>query len=224
MENVVEVPAFLAENVLAITKRSYHGGQWILDIPDATFYEAFPKSSRWVSALLAQFRECFPWATIRNLNLIYEDGQAYNWQSGNDPLGDWLQAISQPLVPCNGLDARMDLTLHWTSPEGQMGCFVIPEGGYLIVDRQSQQTVSCDLILYGNFFTDSIHLLRKWDRAGWDAILTPFQPAARLNREALSQSLRCWERATHGVISSWDSDLVEGVERYGFADSAVPFD
>jgi hypothetical protein len=40
----------------------------------------------------------------------------------------------------------------------------------------------------------------------------------------LSQSLSCWERATHGVISSWDSDLVEGVERYGFADSASPYD
>jgi hypothetical protein len=222
MKDVVEVPAFLAENVLAIA-RHYRAGQWILDIPGGTPYEAFPNSSRWVSALLAQFQECFPWATIMNLSLIYDEGQAYNWQSGNGPLDDWLQAVSKPLVPCNGLDARMDLTLHWASPEGETGCSGLPQGGYLIVDRQNQQTVSCDVILYPNVFTDTIHLLRK--RGGeYDAFLTPFQPAARLNRETLNQSLCCWERVTHGVISSWDSDLVEGVERYGFAESATPYD
>jgi hypothetical protein len=117
----------------------------------------------------------------------------------------------------------MDLTLHWARPEGGTGLSVIPRAGRLIVDRQTQQTVSCDVILYPNFFTDSIHLLRKRD-GEYDAIPAPFQPAARLNREALSQSLRCWEKVTHGVISSWDSDLVEGVERYGFADSATPYD
>jgi hypothetical protein len=222
MRDVVEVPAFLTENVLSIA-RKYQVGQWILDIPDATSYDAFPKSCRWASVLLAQFRECFGWATVSDLNLIYDDGQGYNWPSGNDLLSDWLQAVSRPLVPCNGVDAGLDLTLHWTNPEGATGVSVIPRAGRLIVDRQSQPTVSCDVILYPNLFTNTIHLLRMRD-GEYDAIPTPFQPAARLNREALRHSLRCWEKLAHGVISSWDSDLVQGVEQYGFTDNAVPYD
>jgi hypothetical protein len=222
MPDTVEIPSFFQDNATASIHRHYWAGEWTLDIPDATHYEVFPRSSVWLALLFSEFQERFPWAQVRTADIVYNDAQSRQWDSRNQSLQDWLKTDTRQEI-CNGLDAQLDLALYWTGPAGELGLSMLPQAGRLIVDRINEREASSDFIIYPNVFTNTIHLLRRIGNR-YDAQPFPFTKAAQKNRSMLETSLREWEGVTQGIISSWDSDLVSGVQRYGFAETATPFD
>ncbi|MBM4069010.1 MAG: hypothetical protein FJ271_08715 [Planctomycetes bacterium] len=213
----VEVPGFLRDNVLAIERR-YRAGQWTMDISGETWH-----STDWVKPLLSQTLECFPWASVSGLEIVYSDGRRVACDAPESHALPRLESAGRGDVGCNGLAATLDLCLYWIDAERRLGSSRIPHAGYLVMDRLNTDTASIDLTIYPNLFTDTIHRLQKRERR-FDAVPIPFAPAAAKNRKRLHDSLVSWESRLHGTITSWDSDLIDVVHRHGFSDESAPFE
>jgi hypothetical protein len=117
-----------------------------------------------------------------------------------------------------GIEAELDLELSWQAADGTVGRSSLPGAGQFIFDpSEALSTVT----VWPNLFTDEIYLYRKAED-GYDRRLVPFERAAVANRDALRRALVAWETLTGGVLSHAESELVDGIERYGFARDARP--
>lgn len=211
-----DAPAFLTDTLSRVGYR--RAGEWDLSVPETP---ADPKQENVIQRLVVSFIEAFPWVTFERLELGTEESSVEpSWDnSGRFDVKNWLLARVEKLEDCYGFEASVDLWLHWQNPDGEAGRSKMPRAATLLFDRVDAM---CTFTIWPNFFTDQIDLLSRRSAGGFDARRVPFANAACLNRHQLASSLRTWESVTAGEIVSWGSELVDGVDRYGFPESALP--
>ncbi|MCA1693166.1 MAG: hypothetical protein LC733_13605 [Actinobacteria bacterium] len=171
-----------------------------------------------VRLVLASFAEAFPFASVDRVQLKAQDGAVTNWVGDDSSLPAWFQTNQQLFDGAIGFEADVSIEIDWVDGANS-GQAVFPQGGYLLFERQASVAT---LTLWPNLFTDVVRLYDKAPGGNLISRLVPFAPASAQNRSRLRRSLRRWETLTEGTISEWDSELVEGVQRYGFADDATP--
>jgi hypothetical protein len=118
----------------------------------------------------------------------------------------------------DGVEAELDLRLAWQAPEGSLGASLIPGAGQFVFDPSESLST---LTIWPNLFSDQIYLYRPAGRE-FERRLVPFAGAAALNRDALQRALVAWESLTGGKVVGAESELVEGIEPYGFAPDVRP--
>lgn len=210
-----EVPDFLADTI-ATTRFNRRAGEWDLDV--ARVMHGGKLS--WLSDALALFLKAFPWASIEQV-VLYVGETRLSWNRGEnrDVSLAWMASRGDALEDSDGFEARMDLCLSWTDPWGESGSSKIPDAARLVFDRASSMYT---FTIWPNFFTDRINLYERNSSDTFQRLSSPFQDTAQANRFALAVSLKEWEALTGGSISSYESELVDGIEKYGFAEHALP--
>ena len=189
-------------------------GEWDLSLPEGGNEVSGADQVRLV---LVSFSEAFSFASVDRVHLKGQDGAVTDWVGTDSSLPAWVETNQEVLRRSIGFEADLSIEIDWVDGATSEQA-VLPDGGYLLFDRQASMAT---VTLWPNVFTD---IVRLYDKApgGFASRLVPFLPAAARNRSRLRHSLRRWENLTGGTISEWDSELVEGVERYGFADDASP--
>lgn len=193
-------PAFLSGvlDAMALRRRA---GEWDL--------VASPMRPR---AALDGFLAAFDWADVAELAISQRrwtdrDGGAF---------ASWVMDHADEWEDASGFEAVLDLTFAWQAPDGRMGRSRLPRTGGLIVDVDADMAT---FVVWPNLFSDWIAL---YERSGtrFEARSLRFAHAARRNRHALRTALHGWETSSSGQIVGWDSELLDGVERYGVAADA----
>jgi hypothetical protein len=164
-----------------------------------------------LSELVAQFTRAFGWVSVRTFEAEYHD-RSLPWPGEHLPL--WLSATADDAA---GFHATLDLSLFWE--DGEVHETVLPDSGKLWFERDTE---GLTLTLWPNLFTDRLPLYTREGTHSFSSRAVEWPRAAQRNRERLAASLRAWETASGGEIVAWGSELVAGVERYGFAASATP--
>ena len=196
-------------------------GEWEIEIPNSDLLCGFPQSTDWILVLVSHFRECFDWLEFENARLVYENGEACEWVATDGEVEKWLKDSGREGKICNGLEATLALKSYWSQDTNtELATFLIPGAGQLLIERIGMLKATTNLSIFVNVFSNPILLFEK-TVAGLSARPYDFA-AAHANRSMISRSLNRWERILGGVINMWESDLVEGVEKYGFADKAKP--
>lgn len=218
------IPPFL-QGIVSVMREFDRAGEWDLIIPrlgQATDY-GFPLP--WAVTLLEDLLAAFPWVRIHTLHLGSGQVTPWRWTTASGELQPWLTTLRQQAQQCSGLEASLDLELAWVAPDGSGGQVWLPEAGALIGGMASHQSgfLVATLTIWPNLFTDEIDIYSETQPGQMCSSRIAFTPAAAMNRARLAASLRAWEQRSGGEIKSWMSEIVEGIERYGFADDARPW-
>jgi hypothetical protein len=179
-------------------------GEWELDLgpTDAP-----------LSALVTAFSAAFPWAAFRTFESEYVD-RSVPWP-GEDALEAWLRATADDGA---GFHATLDLSLCWEDEDVRE--VVLPDSGKLWFERETE---GLTLTVWPNLFTDRLPLYERETTHRFASHAVHWPRAAERNRARLAESLRAWEATSGGELVAWSSELVEGVQRYGFeADASFP--
>jgi hypothetical protein len=205
------IPQFLEDTLKTMTFYRV-AGEWDLAVTTQQIYEV------WLLEQLYHFQQAFTWAKIGSMELD-RAGNIQRWSSDtlDVPLSAWLEDQRQTLVLSSGFEANLSLCLYWVDSNHQVGRSLIPDSARLIF---SQQDRLMTLTIWSNLFTDNIEVYRQTP-FGYLGSSTPFSAASKMNRAYLRNALFEWERLAESPIVSWDSQLVKGVERYGFLNEAV---
>ena len=159
--------------------------------------------------VLWSFTEAFgTWATFTSVAALGSDGQRA-WD-GSTPADRWLAELPGPVY---GFEGVLDLDLSWTDGNGRSGVGRFPDAADLLFDREA---ATATLTIWPNVFSDEIYLYRPEGRDRVDRRPVPFAPAAAANRAQLRSSLRRWADGSGGEITAWESELLTGVEQWGF--------
>jgi len=174
------------------------------------------------TTLLRQFLQAADFATFRHVTVHVDGGrETCVWAQGSAQLEEFFAQVESSGQQCGGIEAILDLTLHWIAPDGIMGSVTLPKAGLLWQTIDSHFRLRSTLTVWPNVFTDETYLYALNQRGTFDRWLVDFVPAAGSNRAQMRRMLQAWEARTGGHVTEWESELVEGVERYGFADDAT---
>jgi len=206
---LVPLPAFLQGTVAAM-RFHRRAGEW--DLQHAVGVRI---SDAWEALVNA-----FPWVHARTLSFASADGKAeWRHEGRTESSVDWLRGQVARSPEGYGFEAAFDLELAWVEPRGGTGRSLVPSSASCFLDVvDAIQT----LTVWPNLFSDEISVCTEIPGDGFEEKPFDFRPAAAANRAMLESSLRSWERVGGGTIVSWDSELVEGVMRYGFDPDAKP--
>lgn len=205
-DTISAVPPFL-EGTLATMAFARRAGEWELEL--APEGDANLK----MAELVRQFEEAFPWASHDILNSFHADGT----RSWNSSFGisapQWLE---QQAAEAYGFESKISLRLAWRSEEGKEGESWFKGSGRLQFDRQSMLST---LTIWPNLFTNEVPIYEHGED-GYGARLINWEHVAEFNRRRLESSLRNWETRSGARIISWESELIEGIGRYGIPEGA----
>lgn len=192
-------------------------GEWDLEVPSLLVTDT---SQMWIHDSISQFLKAFSWAGFQSIVLSVE-GSNFSWnrQDDQESLLNWITSHSDLANICYGFEAILNLNLNWSNPEVETGKCQIKDAARLMLDKTS---ATYTFTIWINLFTDIIDIYKRETSCIFNKSQLTFQPAAQLNRSMLTSSLKKWESLTGGKISSWESELLEGVWQYGFYESAYP--
>jgi hypothetical protein len=207
---LVPLPPFL-EGTVAAMRFHRRAGEWDLQCPTTTSII----TATWEALLSA-----FPWAHARTLMYASAEGKVH-WgrEETSESSIDWLRRAVASSSEGYGFEASFDLELLWIDRAGGAGRSLFPDSASCFLDAVDS---FMSFAVRPNLFTDEILVYTPTGGDGFEEKSFPFQPAAAANRAMVETSLRTWETISGGTIVSWDSELVEGVARYGFDPHAVP--
>lgn len=210
------IPFFLLDTI-ATLKFFRRAGEWDLEVPSLLATDTSP---RWIHDSISQFLLAFSWASIQSIVFSVEGSNlSWNRQENKESLLNWITSKSDIFKICYGFEARIDINLNWSKTEVERGKCKINDAARLMLDLTS---ATYTFTIWINLFTDIIDLYKKENSSIFKSSRFPFQAAAQLNRSMLTSSLKKWESLTGGQISSWESELVDGVGQYGFCENAYP--
>jgi hypothetical protein len=217
----LDIPPFLRDTLatIAFYRRA---GEWDLVLPAVQPHGQirFPLSA--VVQLVEHFQAAFEWVIIRTVTVaLNAQKQTLTWTEEMGRLQTWLAPyFEQSGLDCRGLEATLDLALYWVAPDGTRGQSLLPQAGRLLIEPSPTRLHT--LTIWPNLFTSEIYVYERETPDRFNRSLVPFTLAAGTNRELLKTSLKKWEALTGGKISSWESELVTGIKRYGFRSDATP--
>lgn len=224
-----EVPLFVRDTIeFFVTYRLHPTGDWDLDLPHlAADADEAIATAPFVAVLhctLTAFSFAAPaqirWGGLTAAGDVVKD----DWTPERGPVAAWLATLPARAERSRGATMPLDMRLAWRAPDGACGEARLPRVAevWFSVDPLNR-FLSAALDIYPNLFSDVIEVGERDRQAPWPAWEwqeQPFQPAARLNRARLRRAMQTWERRCRGRISTWQSDQLTGVERYGFAEDA----
>lgn len=196
-------------------------GEWTLHVPSLTLPHGYIFPMAWARQLVREFRVAFSWLAFRKIDMGIDEQRTAVWHADETSLDDWLASRALDNTT-TGVEAVLDLTAHWSTPDGASGQAVLPGAAALWFDLSPPRPLSWTLQICPNVFTNEIYICELVRQPPCRFI--GFKPAAQMNRTLLQTSLQTWERLSGGQIVLWESNLVEsGIERYGFREDARPF-
>ena len=207
------LPDFL-RGTLSTMHLGRRAGEWDIRVPDRP-----PVSVARVADYLQHFRSAFSWASVGRIALGVA-AREIRWATADSrPIEDLLSDLESRSEACTGMEVDLNLLLSWVDRSGRSAESVFPGGGALLFDHEAPLLA---LTIRPNLFTSEVYLYSERGNGVFDRTLASFEPAASLNRRRLAHSLTVFAASVGGEIEAWESELVVGVERYGFTDDAEP--
>lgn len=205
--------ALFLEKIADLTWR--YAGEWILDLPDHIQVEELP-------GVLKKILDDLPWVRLRKVSVAIAGAEYFfTWEPPQADFLAWSASLAQYGQVFNGMDAELDLYLNWSYLDQVIQQVWLPNAGKLTIATDFPvYKPSIFLNIRPNVFTDKI---AEYHSEITDRSATlPFGLAAQVNRRLVRASLQSLERRFGGCISSWESERIEGVDRYGFVEDARP--
>jgi len=207
------LPAFL-DGTVSTMRLGRRAGEWDVRVLDRP-----PVSVARVADYLLHFRSAFSWAYVARI-VLGAAARELRWAAaGGRSLEDFLSELETQSEECTGMEVDLDLLLSWVDENDRIAASVFPGAGALLFDHEAPLL---SLTIRPNLFTNDVYLYSERSSGVFDRTLVPFGPAASSNRRRLAHSLTVFAASLGGDIETWESELVLGVERYGFTDGAEP--
>lgn len=170
---------------------------------------------------LRNFSLSFPWTHFREISINSANTAISTWQN-KDKTGwqKWLYDQEKQIDNFDRLEAQLNMELHWEHNISHTGIALFKRAGKLSF-RFFEGKTFIRLTININLFSDVIYLYNVDNQSRPVVNIAYFENAARKNRTLLKESLGLFIPKTNGNIVATDSDVLLGIEPYGFNERAI---